>query len=81
MIQEITATDGYVKVSEGALQYQILEVSGTVGILHADSAPEASVPCDFTERAPEIKFSLGNSPCYIKLVRGDVLKISTQDIS
>jgi len=75
-----TTVDGWMKVSEGAAQIQIIESTGTLGIAHSNTVLTTE-PYDFTIDTVNIEVSLIPKPCYVKVLSNGSVTFGAEDIS
>ena len=79
----ITVADGWVKVSEGALQFQKHNVkinSGSLAITHSEDLPTSDPLDGFINSDSGIRFSYGSIPAYIHAIDKDQI-VNVMDIS
>jgi len=81
MIVQKTKADGYFKVSNGAAQIQLRNTSEIIGIIHSATIPANTTSADFTIMGSGIEFSLGTTPCYVKVLTNGTATIAYEDIS
>ena len=65
-------SEGWVKVSEGALQYERRTLSGSLGITHSATPPTIGAADSFIEINKGIRTSFGSEPCYVHAIGEDV---------
>ena len=70
---KLDVADGWVLVSEGALQYQKRNTGGKLGVTHSvTGVPTIGASDDFIEVGVGLRMSFGNSPCYIHAINESV---------
>lgn len=78
----LTKSDGWVKVSEGAVQLQKHSANNVLAVNH-NATPTGPVndEYDFFIAKSEIEVSLGTLPCWVSVVRDGEISFGYQDIS
>jgi len=85
----LTQADGWTQISAGEAQIQLKGTSETIAIIHSATVPLVTVPVEFIVSNGvfnnisnnDISYSLGKSPCYIKVLSNGTATVAVQDIS
>ena len=77
---KLSVSEGWVQVSNGALQYEKKTSKGKLGITHSAAPPTISSADSFIETNLGIRMSLGSTPCYVHAI-GEDIYLAYEDIS
>ncbi len=80
MIYTKQESDGYTKVAAGACQLQCSGVGVILGVIHTDTAPEATDAYEFSLTSGKIHTTLGRADCYVKVLSKTPTKFSATEI-